>query len=1576
MTTLPLPWFHSRALEQRFLRHLNAVSHPLLTPEAAQWLRQLAQPERDHQAHDEVRVDGLSVITAQGHAVELPLSMMISTSQQPWVAHYHPISGLQLFDDRRHLKHYLLDRLTGPDGDVALSYLHTQEENRQLHLDGLDEVQVTLMEGSVFDTLMLDIQHRLSEQLRGLRQLLLDQPIPDEQVTRGSAAVMANRLAHYWREGVDQPALPAEQLTHQLRTQLITELTRLQWDGTLPAGEHDRLWAWLQGQVQPSPLSCFILQGSTAEGRQQPLTNSLVLTGDSTAAAYFFNAAMGLVRYADRSALLAALTDLEQRARWLSCVPNAQQPTFKALPITGIELVHEPDSSGGLHSYTRRLLQVQHSAFTDSSPAAATRDMHTLCEQALALHQRLAPSLQRLAPPFAADPRDSLVSLMQLTGAAQDDLQQPQRRVSALTELHIQYASYLERGPDLRWAALQALELQLASILPNGPPARSLYLIDRNRSAAATPWVDSLWTNEPLAAGTSWQIGTVVAEGSRQVLQQMPSLLIEHITGQARRSLYRELKIALGHREATGQAYQRSLRRSLFGVEWALFKQSRSVASPLVEALLRSDPVQAWQHKTGHPAHANADALMLSQSADASGAVVIWSCETGFQLFESQEAAHRNATQWSPRPAELSPGLSNWTALPGDALNTLNSLDSEDRQRTALQAYDQLRNQGWPAESLPDLLREAMTVDSLQQQLYRLQDMARGLVAKAALPAWLQQAAVDDQQHYLRALGLNLLASPAEDDYLFGVPDIGTYTHGVLQRRLNQDFTHDRFNPKAIFITTARYVPAPVASGEIPSGIPAASIVRRQTLIEYALNHYRDWDAAVTRIELGEGHVAPAVLDADYCRRLVREADVGAHYQALLKQTFDPTDLDYSRRLTLYARQLPGQLLECAWRTRLQQALPLQAVELITRVARMPDPTVRQPLNGQPVLVTALQLIAKPGMKPDTVPGCYLFRAGEEGPLVLYLPYEATYTFQAFDSGTALLTALAADPTLQTRLLARMPENLRPRYAHGGFREPHLGRSGDNDFNLTQSTRTGPALACNPIAGNALRYLFVENGLYLQALAATQWVTAEQVRWQALVNVLSLAWEQLSMFLPGKVGLAVAAWQTELALLDIAQNVQQNSWGQTLAQLTCALVQGLAMSQGMAQPALQGSAREHFWQIVHSAPEYGLALTRYEAPTETLRSLTFQPPTRTYLNAGDQTHFLSLNGKVYRTRQEQDRWYLAGQPDDDLGPRVLLDAEQTWIIDPDQDLAISAGGVPSSLGSRLVRWSLSRNEIIIHAVGCQQIRRLRPHRADILYRAHRDALGYLGNALVSLRTARTVGSADAHTLKVFKHFFGVAQVTALLIERVQEVLEKLARVMASRAYSPTSSKRYVMASRLSEQSSVGIAFVSVQDPQGQVFLMDDFFDFETARLLPLKPPYTPTQTDAVSKAMILLHEFSHIACDTRDIRYIEAATPYTDRLRPGVRRAWLVRQHDVSFSHLTPARQLFVVRDGATGQVRDIRNEDRKGRALILRLAGSPDLDDARRRFQTDADIRAQILLKNADSVTLLIYRLGNRTTP
>jgi hypothetical protein len=74
-------------------------------------------------------------------------------------------------------------------------------------------------------------------------------------------------------------------------------------------------------------------------------------------------------------------------------------------------------------------------------------------------------------------------------------------------------------------------------------------------------------------------------------------------------------------------------------------------------------------------------------------------------------------------------------------------------------------------------------------------------------------------------------------------------------------------------------------------------------------------------------------------------------------------------------------------------------------------------------------------------------------------------------------------------------------------------------------------------------------------------------------------------------------------------------------------------------------------------------------------------------------------------------------------------------------------------------------------------------------------------------------------------------------------------------------------------------------------------------------------------------------------------------------------------SHLTQKAILFLVEKD--GQWRDISRDDGSGFDAILRITGTRNLDAAREVFLTDAVKRSQLLLSNADSVTLLVLLLG-----
>lgn len=1492
--TLALPWFHTTALQQRYAAHaLSFVDQHGSHKTALPWLQRFNDPQRDHQpgAVNEMRVDQLTAITASGRRIELPLTLLISRTAEPAVYLYNPLTGLQVAADRQHAKSELLEQLNSAQAPLALTYPDNHKATSGVDNDPAVAIEVSLLEGSVSDALMLRINDALSAQADQLRQVLRAQPTPaqllgDDPLGPAPGAAVAQRLKNYWMPPESPERAPATVLGEALHRQLANDVIQGFWNGTLGDAQYRLLWQWLDADATPAPESVhsFTLSVVTPAGQRLALDDLLLLASpDRHAPCYAYSAAKGLLAFSSQIDLLTQLADPTRRADWLGYIASAGRPALTALSISGVEL--QPTPQGLIGGYVERLLRLQQLEMQQRLDGQTAPDRYTLCLQGLNLEERLASIRGALGAVAAADLRDSPASLVYLSRSIAHDMAVPQSLATHLSDLHLQYTRYQSRQPTLVKVLNQLMEAQLAYLLPTALSMAQVRLADPANPGHTLTLTEAV-NQPPQATVAAWQIVQTVAEGQQVPITELPPVLIEHVIQRTRELQASEFDACIAYHARLGEAYRLKLHATLHTLEQGLAQQLKTLAP--------SAQIQ--------------------------------------------------------NPTEVSVA---------DAAATL--------RRDANTALQRMLEQGWPLEAMSAALSVTLVNDALLAQVQRAQGIGRQLAARQATPLWLANASEAHRQAYLRVLASGLLTSPGEDDYLFGMPDISSYAQTKLQDALDHDFATGRFLPTAIFITTQRYISALPAPGDIPSALPAASERHRQSLVEYALNHFRDWDHAITAIELGEGHAAPAELDADYVRRLVKRMDIGLHYQAQLQKTFEPTSSDYPRRLDLYCRQLPSQLMECAWRACLKDGLAQNAVELIDHVLRHPDASLRPPLNGQTIDLMPLQLSAGADLAADAIPDCYLFASRGPGPQVLYMPYAIDGVLQAFNDPAALQRSLLSDTALQKRLLMRMPETMRTRYDYGGFLEPHLEFSAESDFDFLAPT-PGPAqLHRQPVSGNALRYLFEENRRYLQVAAASQLVTAAQARWHTVVNVLRLAWEQLSMFLPGKAGLVLAGWQIELGVLDIAVDVRQKNWGQTLAELVCALVQGWAIGAGALSQQRTGT---QLWRSLRRDEHLQLPLARYAAPSTAANELRYDASSHTYEQLASGQRFANLRGGLYHVRNEGGRWYLTVPADGEAGPALALEADDRWWLDPEQPIELDAGGVPSSLGGRATRWVIGREAVVILAVGTRRIRRMMPQRADMLINAHGDAVRLLGICLANLNRATPARRAPLATLHIIKDFFGVAHVTDDLVQRIREQVEKTLRVMTSLPYSPHTSKRYVMASNVLALESLGVAFTSSQDPSRQIFLLDEYFDLNSCATAALQPQYSVADANALSRAVVLLHEFTHVACDTRDIHYIEALAPYADHLVPGRRRAWLSRQHDESFSHRTPAHLLFTVR-GSNGQIRDLRPSDRKGHQLILRLAGSRNLADARQRFLADGQIRARIMLMNADSLSLLIYRLG-----
>ena len=119
---------------------------------------------------------------------------------------------------------------------------------------------------------------------------------------------------------------------------------------------------------------------------------------------------------------------------------------------------------------------------------------------------------------------------------------------------------------------------------------------------------------------------------------------------------------------------------------------------------------------------------------------------------------------------------------------------------------------------------------------------------------------------------------------------------------------------------------------------------------------------------------------------------------------------------------------------------------------------------------------------------------------------------------------------------------------------PQLARE-LREFIVESVSKTGGHFASNLGSVEltvALHYLFDANVALLQDLAQAQLVTSAQARWNTLKEVLGLLWNQLTMFIPGRIGLLLAAWQSELTVLQIidraTEGYDSGHWGVILSE--------------------------------------------------------------------------------------------------------------------------------------------------------------------------------------------------------------------------------------------------------------------------------------------------------------------------------------------------------------------------------------------------------------------------------------------
>jgi hypothetical protein len=447
------------------------------------------------------------------------------------------------------------------------------------------------------------------------------------------------------------------------------------------------------------------------------------------------------------------------------------------------------------------------------------------------------------------------------------------------------------------------------------------------------------------------------------------------------------------------------------------------------------EAVEAFQVRLTYGERSTAllcDAMVLQRPQLQTRALVFWSSLTGWRSFQSGARLQRmlqrklggaDCDDWLEllsgedrsllrRHLAQNPASSvriRLDRINGHALEVLQQGVLQRQLQDVRQLCQRARRCRFEAKVFGQLAAQCEIDASLSSLIDGLSVRIQTSLFEALLPPWLSEASLADLGLYCDLLKRYYEASDGGKDFLFGVSSQHGYTRKQLLAALQVDFPGQNLNPDEITVTSSDYVIAFPPAGELPSGVPAATMVHSESLTEYAINRFASHQGAVLSVTSTDHPKIADTLTIDYIRQLVRRLNVGAGYVTLLRQALSPTDALYALRNQLFVDQLPPLLLAVALAQKLKGELSAPAFDLVMGILEMPDGLAREPINGVRATISSLRLVADAGMTPDPVTGVHLiYGAGDPtGPHVLYATHHSPFTFKEYASRSALQEASA-----------------------------------------------------------------------------------------------------------------------------------------------------------------------------------------------------------------------------------------------------------------------------------------------------------------------------------------------------------------------------------------------------------------------------------------------------------------------------------------------------------------------------------------------------------------------------------------
>jgi len=934
--------------------------------------------------------------------------------------------------------------------------------------------------------------------------------------------------------------------------------------------------------------------------------------------------------------------------------------------------------------------------------------------------------------------------------------------------------------------------------------------------------------------------------------------------------------------------------------------------------------------------------------------------------------------------------------IEGHFIEALQRDEVERQQRTVADLYRQSIAWQVPSELFANLLSAAERDDRNRQALNSLGVAIQLIIYKALVPSWVSEASKRDQVILVETLRRFYVTCVGEKDFLFDIPSFYDYSLKQLKRRFDKDFAKPRPDPENVRVSLTHYVPAPVAPGELPQSIPAATQVVSENLVEFAINRFLSRQDGVILLSSKDGTPLDVALTPVYLRELVRSLDIASGYRTMLNSVLAETRPDYLERRKLFVEQVPSLDILRAFASKLKNELSEQAYRIIENVLSMPDAVARLPVNGCQMILSPLKLLpAKEGWEPTVVLNTYLMgpRENQPGPWVLYAPLHDEFVFKEYPDQAALVLDIHTSAYFQAYILDRIDPDLRKIYDKGGFVEPHLPFSTESSFDLPFERAAPVTVQIDPYEGNCLLLMF-KGAVDILKLQVKQYsVTNAEHRRAATQYLFTLGAEQFMALMPGRLGALIGIIQGETLLNLSLISATDQQWGQAISEFMTALSVMISSGQNPAEAASLTShetsallddptSPDPLVQLIDAADTFEFSwgnssltqqirerLREFEVHDIALYTLQRDELLSVYRDPVTGRAYAAIGGKTYEVQSDEDGWFIVSG--DRIGPSVSLDADQQWKLDIQGGLR-GGGGALTRMEGSLVD-DLVDEIMVVSARGMPEIRHRHRDMALTIEDACLQAQRYLENALDNLTRRLPDNKLDPRAEKILSDFFAQKVPDDRLYEVTKKAVTGLYQELIDPSLSPIDSPRYVVGvNRMGNESAS--AFIFEADPARRIFLTEQFFRLPTYRLKLSAQRAGEFKFPQHYRAAILIHELSHMVLKTDDIAYVDSQAPFIDLLEdaPTYRlriRNELIYQQQKTLSFHTDRDKLFKQLDEDSW--RDLRRMDGNGKQTILRIAGKSTLEEARDVFYEDVHKRVDIMLKNADSVALLVTLLG-----